>query len=252
MSDLYLREVAVSIVPTTGAPKRIQGLRVRFKGKKNEESKPNTMGLEIFNLSENTRSQLEGKNTSIILEAGYAGRTEVISKAELADGGHRYRNSRINKGIPPGAKTKQVIDELVKSIGLTQGAIIGVPSTQYPNGITLHGMSRDRLDEVCKKNGLQWSIQDGVLQIVPEKKTTFDSVLVISPDSGLIGSPNKTKRGVEFKTLLMPLLKPGRRVKLESRFIKGIFKISVVSHSGDSMQGEFYSEVEAGGGSLIG
>jgi hypothetical protein len=266
MSQLYLRNVIVTIIPTTGQPKRISELRIKFKCKKNEESKPNTMELEIYNLSKNTRTNLEGKNTTIILEAGYEDTTEVIfngnvtkvihskegpdiiSKIELADGGNKYRNARISKGIPPGAKVKQVINELVLSMGLTQGPIIGVPNTQYANGITLQGLTKDRLDEVCKSHGLRWSIQDGAVQIVPENKTTLDTVVVMSPDTGLIGSPNKTKDGVEFKSLLQPVLKPGKRVKIESLFINGIFKIANVGHSGDSKEGDFITECEAFGG----
>ena len=263
MSRLYLRQVVLTVTPSSGQSKVLRDLRIRFKAVKNEESKPNTMEIEVFNLSEKSRSLLEGKNTSLVLEAGYDGSTsvifkgnitrvnheleeaDIISKIEAADGGSRYRKARIEKGIPPGAKTKQVIDELVKSLGLTQGPILGVPNTQYANGISLSGLAKDRLDDVCRKNRLQWSIQDGVVQIIPEAETTQDSAVLVSPDSGLIGSPTRTKTGVEFKMLLQPNLRPGRKVKLESRFIKGEFKVSRVDHSGDSHEGDFLSECEA-------
>lgn len=263
MARLYLRQVIVTVLPPVGEPKRISELRVKFRSIKNEESKPNTMELEIYNLSETTRTSLEGKKTSIILEAGYEDTTEVIftgnitkvvhekdgpdiaSKIELADGGNKYRNARISKGIPPGAKITQAIDELIKAMDLTKGPIIGIPKGQYANGLTMQGLAKDRLDEICKSNGLRWSIQDGSIQIIPEKKTTLDSVVIVSPDTGLIGSPNKTKNGIEFKTLLQPVLKPGKRVKMESRFINGIFKISTVNHSGDSQEGDFITECEA-------
>ena len=266
MSRLYLRKVALSILPPVGQPKRITELRMKFKGKKTEESKPNTMEIEVYNLSKDTRTDLEGKKTSIILEAGYEETTEVIftgnitkvvhqkdgpdiiSKIEVADGGNKYRNARISKGIPPGAKLTQAIDELIKAMDLTKGPVIGVPKGQYANGVTLQGLAKDRLDEICKSNGLRWSIQDGSIQIIPEKMTTLDSVIIVAPDTGMIGSPNKTKNGVEFKTLLLPVLKPGKRVKIESKFINGIFKVANVAHSGDSRQGDFVTECEAFGG----
>ena len=266
MARLYLRNVIVSIQPSSGQAKSISELRIKFKGKKTEESKPNCMDIEIYNLSQNSRTALEGKNVLITLEAGYEDTSEVIfrgditkvvhtkegadivSKMEIADGGNKFRNARVSKGIPPGAKVKQVINELVDATGLTKGSITGIPEAQYANGITLQGLAKDRLDDVCASHDLNWSIQDGAIQIVPKKKTTLDEIIVVSPDTGLIGSPSKTKEGIEFKTLLQPTLKPGKRVKIESLFINGIFKLKNVTHGGDSKDGDFFTECEAFGG----
>lgn len=263
MAQLYLRKVIVKIVPSSGETRTITDLRIKFKCKKTQESKPNTMEIEIYNLSEASRKALEGKDTSIVLEAGYEEtvetiftgnitkvvhkqeKTDILSKLEVADGGNRYRNAKISKGFPPGVKVQQAIDELISSMGLTRGAVLGIPNTQYAHGLSLSGLAKDRLDDLCKKHDLQWSIQNGAIQIVPQNKTTLDQVIVLSPDSGLIDIPNKTKKGVEFKSLLQPQLIPGKRVQLESRFLKGIFKLGHVRHSGDSHTGEFFSECEA-------
>lgn len=260
MSQLYIRTVILTVVPASGQGKKITDLRITFKASKNDESKPNTMDIEVYNLSEQNRALLESKNAQIVLEAGYDGKAgvifkgnitrayhekeggDIISKLEVADGGHRYRNARIEKGIPPGAKTSQVLDELIKSMGLVKGAVVGVPNSQYANGISLSGLSKDRLDDICRKEGLQWSIQDGAIQIIPETQATNDSAILVSSNSGLIGSPSRTKEGIEFKMLLNTNLRPGRRVKIEGRFLKGDYKITQVEHSGDSHEGEFISD----------
>lgn len=262
MAQLYLRKVIVTLIPGVGQPKRFSNLRVRFRCEKSNESKPNPAEVEIFNLAAATRSSLETKNSSILLEAGYEDTVEtlfagditkivhqqegsdIISKAEVKDGGNKYRNAKIEKGLPPGVKTQQIIDELIKELGLPRGTVIGVPNSQYANGVALSGLVKDRLDDICKKNGLQWSIQNGIVQVVPEGETTTDAPILLSPDTGLIGSPSKTKEGVEFTSLLQPKLIPGRPVQLESKFLKGLFKVYKVSHEGDSETEQFLSKVE--------
>jgi len=263
MARLYLRKVIVTLRSPVGTPKSFSQLRVRFRCVKTRESKPNEMEVEIYNLSDQTRSELEQQNASIVLSAGYEESIEtiftgnikkvvqsqegpdIISKLEVADGGNAFRNARIQKGFPPGVKTRQAIEELIQSMGLSRGSIEGVPNSQYANGLSLSGLARDRLDDLCRKNNLQWSIQNGSVQIVPNGGNTLDAPNIISPDTGLIGSPNKTKKGVEFKTLLQPKLIPGRRIQLKSRFISGNFKLGRVTHNGDSQSGDFLTECEA-------
>ena len=170
---------------------------------------------------------------------------DIITTIEVADGDNKYRNARLEKGYPPNTKLNPVFDDLEKSIGLSRGVREGVPEKTYAHGLTLSGLSRDHLDVLTRSNGLEWSVQDETLQIIPEGQGTSESLILLSPDSGLIGSPNKTKKGVEFISLIQPKLRPGRRVQVDSRLVKGIFKIRKVTHEGDSHEGDFLSKCEA-------
>ncbi|HEX5035073.1 MAG TPA: hypothetical protein VFW62_11380, partial [bacterium] len=51
--------------------------------------------------------------------------------------------------------------------------------------------------------------------------------------------------GIEFQCLLRPSLLPGRRVRVDSDALKGVFKLTKVSHQGDNMKGDFLSECES-------
>ncbi|HEX5035127.1 MAG TPA: hypothetical protein VFW62_11670, partial [bacterium] len=199
MAKFYLRKIIVTILPPTGKEKILDELRITFRCEKTLESNPNSAQVEIYNLSEKTRSLLEGKKTRLILEAGYDGKTEtvfkgnitdvatekqgpdLVTRVEVTDGGNHFRNARIEKGLPPGAKARQVIDELVKSMDLPRGSITGVPNVQYANGITLSGFSKDRLNDVTRKLGLEWSIQNEAIQIIPRNDTTQESEVLLSP-----------------------------------------------------------------------
>lgn len=263
MAELYLRKAFVTITPLGGQTRKIEKLRVEFEVAKTNESNPNSATIKIYNLSEKTRGILEAADSSITLEVGYRDisevvfvgdvtkvvhdmqETDILSTIEAADGGNRFRTARLDKAFPPGATTTAVFEDLIKALGLPRGAVLGVPTTGYPHGLTLSGLVRGHLDTLTKKNELEWSIQDGAIQIIPANLPTTDSIVVLKSSTGLVGKPNKTASGVEFKSLINPLLKPGRRVKLESVFVQGIFKVRKVTHKGDNTQGDFLSEVEA-------
>lgn len=300
MAELYLRSVIVKVYPATGQARKIDGLRVKFRVVKTSESHPNTAELDIYNLSDATRTMFEAKDSRVELQVGYKGvptngflgigagdgngnvetvfignvakavpKTEGhggkakkhrfsqtvmqgvdrITKVQLADGENRYRNARLTKGFPPNTTLNQVIDELTGALGLNKGAREGLPNRKYANGLTLSGLVRDHMNVLTKGNALQWSIQDEALQIIPKNGQTSESVIVLSPKSGLVGSPQKTDKGLEFSSLLQPQIRPGRRVKIDSAFIKGIFVIRKVTHEGDSHDGDFLSKCEASSGS---
>ena len=263
---LYLRQVYLTIASSAGGFKRFSGLRVSFEIEKTNESNPNAAQIHVYNLSEATRALLEAKNTRVVLEAGYKDTVaaifmgnvtkaiheptgpDLVTKIEAGDGDNKFRNARIERGFPAGVKTREVFQQHSKDLGLPLSSSLEViPNTQYANGLTLSGLVRDQLDDLSQKNDLEWSIQDETLQITPSGRATLDEVVLISPATGLVGSPSKTKKGVEFTSLLMPKLRPGRRVKLESKFMNGIFKLRKVVQDGDSHKDKFFSKCEATG-----
>ena len=56
--------------------------------------------------------------------------------------------------------------------------------------------------------------------------------------------PAKGVDGWRVKTLLMPMLNPGDRVQLESRSVKGVFRIQELKHKGDNWQGDWQTEMK--------
>lgn len=277
-NKLYMRRVSVGIAGKAGTID-LEGLRINFNIEKTNEGSPNRATIKVYNLSDKTRSTFEEGGARIIVSAGYrdtfgvifsgnitkakqkkSGKSvvteggvkkmiegvDVITEIDAGDGDNAYRNSVWHKGYPPGTTVRQVIDDLVNSFGLPKAIDeSAIPDKQYANGFATEGYVRNVLNDICKTNDLEWSIQNEVLQIVSKKiSTTFGAVL-LTPETGLVGSPTKTGDGVEFDSLLQPGLMPGRNVKLESRYIKGLFKVRKVTHTGDSHDGDFLSKCEA-------
>ena len=263
MADLYLRNVRVRIVSQIGIGKTLTGLRVIFDIDKTNEANPNRADVGIYNVNENTKGILEAKNTKVFLDAGYGDdlqtifvgnvtkvthdnrSPDILTKLELGDGDNAFRNGRIEEGFPPGTSTSHLFDKLIEASGLGRGAVKGIPDVNYANGIVLSGSVRHNLNELCKKSDLEWSIQDEAIQVLPKKQFNLDSIALLTPETGLIGSPSKTKKGIEFTSLLQAKLRPGGKVKIESRDYNGIFKLRKVNHKGDTHENDFQSVCEA-------
>jgi hypothetical protein len=77
------------------------------------------------------------------------------------------------------------------------------------------------------------------------------SVYVLSPTTGLLGSPEWSTPNKEGKpptlkvtSLLLPQILPGRRVQLDARAAKGVFKVQQLNHQGDTHEGDWRTEME--------
>lgn len=263
MGRLYLRKLILTIIPSAGPNRIIDELRMTINAEKTNSSLFNTATIQIYNLSPETKGILEGSKTKVMLEAGYEDTVErlfigdvdkvvhkteeldVVSTLEVQDGGNKFRNARLDKGYPPNSTLKSVIDDMAKEMGTDKGLILGVGDQKFGHGVSFSGLVRDHLDQLTKTNDLEWSIQDEVLQILPKLSASTEGVIILSSDTGLIKSPSKTDKGVEFTSLLQPRLKPGRRVFVQSENMTGLFKVRKVTHKGDNHQGDFITECEA-------
>ena len=277
---------------------KIEGLRVTFKCEKNLEKNPNAITLEVYNLSKDSRSLLEENSTrdlatgevtkwdpkthppTIIFNAGYAQNiknlfvgntarvvtkrvgTDIITTIEAGDGEEAFAKARLDKSFAPGTKVNDVLTNIKAALGLDKGQEKGIDlKDQFLNGMTLSGPARNHLDMITERQGLEWSIQNNQLQIIPRGVYTDEEVILLNSETGLIGTPTKTKiinkslvkgadgkeveSGVTCTALLNAEIKPGRRIKIESEFINGVFRVQKVTHSGDTHSNNWYSEIEA-------
>lgn len=192
--------------------------------------------------------------------------SDYVTTLETGDGAAAYAASNFNGSFAPGANIADVAQQVMSSFtGQSTSAPEGVQG-QFLNGATLSGSSKDVMDQIAGKTGTEWSIQDSRVQMIPVNGFTKLPVIVLQSlgtdpetgdpiNTGLIGSPNlsgfshsldKKGVGIEFKSLLNPGLKPGRRVKIESKNarVNGNFVVKKVTHNGDTRQGPWYSECE--------
>lgn len=255
---------------------RVTDLRVTFKIKKTLTKEPNTAEISVFNLSETTRRRLQGKGLPVILSAGYEGSEAVIfsgdsrfiddtrsgpdwiKRVRCGDGERAYQFNRFRASYGPGTPIATVIRDAAKALAVNPGNLseaLALPfkgnRTHFRTGYTANGDAIDVLETLLKSAGFSVSIQGGALQVLQGNAAVPATAVLLSPETGLIGSPElgspeKKKQAPRMKarSLLQPLARCGGAFELRSTNVKGQFRAEVIEHSGDTAGQEWYTDLE--------
>lgn len=270
-SNLLFQRVATLTV----GEREFSDLRLTFSIQRTSRSKPNPAELRIYNLSKSTREAISQRLTPVRLVAGYSGRAgqifsgqldsaehsrdgaDIVTTLHASDGRAAWQQYAVAKGWRGGTPWAEIVRELAGSMGLEIGPASLATITGSARGTyAVQGYAWRDLDIIIAQLGLQWSIQDGALQVVQADKSTNEDVVLLTPDSGLVGVPrftdpkisrvgrNRTRRArsaVEVDALLQAEFKPGRYVRIESQTMTGDYRIDSVTHKGDTHSGVFMS-----------
>lgn len=268
----------------------ITNLRIQFEIVKTDSRNPNKSTIKIYNLSPSSRSAIEKPDVRCVLRAGYVEENgplecfngnvlfswsakdgpDIITTLELGDGAVPFRDAVVSLGYGAGVNSRQIIEAIAGRMGLPLQMPSDVPTRTWANGFSSQGSARSALDRVTQGAGLSWSIQNGTLQVVRSGGTTNRTVFEIAVDSGMIGSPERQRKGSgsaiqttdqatgqtrraasaneqwdgwRVKSLILPTLLPNDRVKLKSQFAEGVMRIKEIRHIGDTHDGDWISEL---------
>jgi len=256
--------------------KEIEGLRISFKVEKSNQPEPNNAEISVWNLSRDTRSSfLSQGSVPLVLQAGYGDDIAQIFTGDVKPGGitiardgadwvttfkagdgcEAYRTARIQESFQRGTALTAVFERLARSLGkelgpslarIQAGDVKGALLSFF-GGTALSGSVKDELDRVCASTGTEWSIQNDQLQIIAKGGLLPDPVVLLSPDTGLIGSPEPGKDGIiKIRALLQPQLKPLGRVQVaEAQSRNGTYGVFKLTHSGDTHGQDWYTDCEA-------
>lgn len=267
-------------------------LRIIFDISKDTSEDPNQIKIRIWGLSPATREAIVEPDNVAALYAGYEqedgalliaygtvlrGWTffdapEVITELEVLDGYAEIRDTVVSLGYGPGVRARLIIEGIARQMGLRLIMAQDAPDRVWQNGFSYYGAARVALHKAVQGTGLEYSIQNGELQVIARRGTTTRQGFVLAADSGLIGVPERTRQGAREKarvrdqrtgdnrdivssrqqadgwrvtSLLLPTLNPGDLVKLESRTVQDWFRIESLRHTGDwGGQGDWITELE--------
>lgn len=278
--ELFGRIAEVSVTPVGSNVSYVvggkDGLRITFDCKKSVSTDPNTATVSIFNLSETTRNNIEAVDGVLVLKAGYedadgaemvfvgnikTARTiktlpDIETKFEVSDGGVTLRDTKVALSYKSNTKLSQVVKDLIKAVGKPfRGDVnsLGITDKVFKTGLTYAGNARTILEQLGNENGFKFSIQDdeSVIGVVDEV-TSVGGAIVLSPDSGLVGSPekiedttskevdgdggNKGASGWNVTSKLFSKVVPSDYIEVQSDEIQNgtFFRVVEVNHSGDT------------------
>lgn len=252
---------------------KIEGLRTTFKLTLDDKPEPNNAEIAVWNLSPDSRAAMNGKGFRVILSAGYEEDAEQIfsgdvrrfdhqrvgpdwiTKLDIGDGERAFRFARMSESFGAGTPISEVVRRAVKALQVDPGnalqKIQGVVG-EFATGYVAHGRASLELSRLLMPQGFTWSVQNGRLQILGPGDYTDEVGPLISPDTGMIGTPevgSPEEKGkpaqLKVKSLLLPRMRPGQRFELRSAAKSGTFRARKVVHSGDTAGQDWYTEIEA-------
>lgn len=264
------RAVEVVVAPARGGQGRSWSqLRIGAEVKKTDSKKPDEATVRIWNLAPDSRGFLQGRDMALVLKAGYGPQppivfqgevdevevkfegTDIITEVKARDGGVAYASASSESYNEPHLDTRRLVERIAAGMGLKVATFPDLPVETFPRGVTAMGTARMALDEALGTIGATWSIQRGTLVVTQAGKPIAARAVVLSPDTGLVGSPEPMKKkgkptgGFKVRALLGSDFAPHRQVQLDSRAVRGLFRVKTASLTLDSgYSQEFYADLE--------
>lgn len=256
----------------------ITDLRLAFSIEKTLGSEPNDCSITVYNLNEASRAALERRPLHVELLVGYEGEdlrrifdgdlrwsesvpegVRWVSSLQLGDGERVYRHARVSRSFRARTPLIDAVSEVARSMGFRPPRNLAAypqMAIQFAAGVALSGKARHEFARLLKPYDIDWSIQDGALQILGRDDVRPDPDVIVSEETGLLGSPafgapppKGKKPTLTFRSQLRAELVPGRVAQVRSRALQGganRFKVVRAVLDGDtSPSGPFTTTCEA-------
>lgn len=226
--------------------------------------------VAIYNLSESTALKAFKKGVELGVRAGYKDTIDYLFKGRitnilrerngpdtitriLARGGSQPRTQFVNIAIGKNAKVTDIIRECATATGYTlvMNESDFAQVDPYPRGYTLTGDPFAQLDTLAQRHNFRYTVDNERLIVVADGSFREGAPIVVNQLNGMEGIPEITENGVNVSMRLLPKLKIGQRVDIQSKLStfnfsnmyfqdipanagSGIFNVYRLSHVGDS------------------
>ncbi|CND92878.1 Uncharacterised protein [Yersinia rohdei] len=253
MSKNWIRHFELMLLDNEGKGINFTDFKVTFNIEWYNTSFPRAAIFKIYNLSQNTVNRITGTEFSKLrLIAGYDGSTSPDGQKEEAnfgeifsgdirytitgrdnptdtfiliqaiDGHNAFINATINQTVAAGYTVADINNLLMRNLapfGITQGVMPEMPTTVFPRGKTMYGMTRDYLDNVAKQCKATWQFVNGKVDMVPNDKYVHEAI-VLNSNTGLIGMPQQTiGSGVNVRCLINPNIRLNGLIQLNQESV---------------------------------
>lgn len=155
--------------------------------------------------------------------------------------GPQPKKKKEKKQIPPRIEFRDIDADL--SALDTDLANAGF-SLLLRRGFSVNGNAAEVMDKLGKMWRFDWSVQDGVFQLASYGRSLVGEAVLLTPETGLVGPAIKTEHGADAVSLLIPQLRPGVQVNIESENVTGMFRAETVRFIGDTHGDSWHAETE--------
>jgi len=263
VADTYFGRTARLIVGN----KQIEGLTLSFRVVREAKDRADQASISVRGLSRETLGRLEDRETVVRLDAGYRGRVgqlvagtivpdslsrggpNEVTSFQVADAGYSLRNVVLSASWSGSVRMSTVARYIGDAIGAPLLDTDLPADPEAVRGYTLTGRAADALSDLARSFRCRYQVTNGRLVFVPtdERVPLRQRSLLLSPDTGLVGSPRAVDGGlVEVTALLQPQLLPGDTYRVGGTVEKaGDYRVTKVEHGG-GIEGDpdFYSVIK--------
>lgn len=219
-----------------------------------DEPEPNSAEITIFGLGSGTRHLFSEEHQAIEFHAGYGDNTALIFKGVTVNVFHEKSDvtwettifaydgldalvdprNKFKKSYKKGVKISRIVKDLATHLDIPHKIGVISDSDRTPYGVAYCGMPKAVLNQIAIDYDLEWSIQNGELLVYGARTLLNPTSIVLTPETGLIGSPVVSERTeqlkkkrkkkakpkripyVEVTSLLNHQIRPGALIKIES------------------------------------
>ena len=281
---LWMRVCSLVAADSSGKGLDLGELRIVFSTKKGDTETPNSAEIRVFNLSESTAGKLRREFTRVVLQAGYQSNSGIIFDGNIrstrtgrengtdtwleiiaADGDRAYNFATVNTTLSAGSTPSDRVNACKESFaakGAGAGHVPDLGGASLPRGKVMYGMARKFMRDEAETTECSWSFQDGKMQMVRNAGYLPGEAVVLTHETGLVGTPEQTNEGIKVRCLLNPKLRIGGRIKLDNKSIQqaktalkmsaqrppkldtdGFYRILKVEFTGDTRGNDWYADM---------
>lgn len=188
--------------------------------------------------------------------------TDYVLTLSCIDGNQPLNFNYIRKSVNKGMNQRQIFNEVCASgtVPVTANYVTdGLSEQTLPRGKVFFGRTFDYVEDLCRGNNALYFMDGGQVNLYRLTDVADDEALVVDPYTGLIGTPQQTTNGLNFRLLLNPSVKLMTKIKIAKSEIKEqtlvvgqkqlplddewIYQAIEVTHRGDTRGNDWYTDV---------
>ena len=259
--SLFNRKCTLTVTNAAGDGLDLSNFRIIFSTEAADSDHPNAAVIRVYNLKPETVSRIRNEFQVVSLQAGYDpspfaviffgtikqlryGKEDAVTSfvdMMCGDGDIYHNNALIATSLSKGHTPQQQVSAVIASmntagqtanpgsqpLSLATGISVLIGGTKpAPRGKVMFGAAPQVMRSTAASLRCSWSIQNGVMQVIPYDSYLPTEAVVMSQYSGVVGIPEVTNEGIKIKCLLNPLLQVGGTIRLDNDLINTIISAS--------------------------
>lgn len=240
---LFGRRYRITVSDENDNALDVSDLHCTFNIVKTIQMEPNSSEITIYNLNIKTENAIIMTGKRVTVEAGYEGSQfglifdgdilQTIREREdgttcsltiIALDSDRAINFEIaNYSIARGQTMRSIVEHMAGNaknpipLGSISDKLKGITLTR---GKVMFGKTSDYLRQIAKSYDLYFYMDDGRLNLISLDELPEGEIFELSPESGLIGTPEQTDYGISGQCLLNPQIKLNSLIHVDNSLVR--------------------------------